>query len=157
MSACARVQVVFSHHFCRILFSRCFHSVFKVFLIVRAVVYLYGLGHAMRAASLSEQNALFRVAPVRFGCSSGWNVSSGSSFRFRRFLSEKGFTVFEYSLTGKDGSCSGFGSWKMVPAVPFPLSVSGETVPTVPVSGSGEVPEPPCLLDGYIYIYRVFP
>ena len=38
---------------------------------------------------------------------------------------------------------SGFGSWKKVPAVPVPRSVSGKTVPTVPVSGSGSVPEPP--------------
>ena len=52
--------------------------------------------------------------------------------------------MFQYSLTGKDGSGSGFGSWKTVPAVPVPLSVSGKTVPTVPVSGSGSVPEPPC-------------
>ena len=52
--------------------------------------------------------------------------------------------MFQYSLTGKKGSGSGFGSWKTVPAVPVPLSVSGKTVPTVPVSGSGSVPEPPC-------------
>ena len=44
-----------------------------------------------------------------------------------------GFSVFQYSLTGKEGS--GFSSWKTVPAVPVPLSVSGKTVPTVPVSG----------------------
>ena len=50
--------------------------------------------------------------------------------------------MFQYSLTGKDSSGSGFGSWKTVPAVPVPLSVSGKTVPTVPVSGSGSVPEP---------------
>ena len=49
--------------------------------------------------------------------------------------------VFQYSLTGKNGS--GFGSGKTGPAVPVPLSVSGKTVPTVPVSGSGSVPEPP--------------
>ena len=53
------------------------------------------------------------------------------------------FSVFQYSLTGKDGSGSGFGSWKTVPAVPVPLSVSGKTVPTVPVSGCSSVPEPP--------------
>ena len=47
----------------------------------------------------------------------------------------------EYSSTGKDGS--GFGSWKTVLAVPVPLSVSGKTVPTVLVPGSGSVPEPP--------------
>ena len=57
---------------------------------------------------------------------------------------------FQYSLTGKDGSGSGFGSWKTVPAVPVPLSVSGKTVPTVPVPGSGSVPEPPCFLSGEI-------
>ena len=50
---------------------------------------------------------------------------------------KKGFPVSQYSLTGKDGS--GFGSWKTVPAVPVPLSVSGKTVPTV----AGSVPEPP--------------
>ena len=89
-----------------------------------------------------------REAPVRFGSVtvSGWNGSSGSGFRFRRFLCKKGFSVFQYILTGKDGSGSGFGSWKTVPAVPVPLSVSGKTVPTVPVSGSGSVPEPPCFL-----------
>ena len=32
--------------------------------------------------------------------------------------------MFQYSLTGKEGSGSGFGSWKTVPAVPVPLSVS---------------------------------
>ena len=73
-----------------------------------------------------------------------WNGSSGSGVRFRRFLCKKGFSVFQYNLAGKDGSGSGFGSWKTVPAVPVPLSVSGKTVPTVPVSGSGSVPEPPC-------------
>ena len=73
----------------------------------------------------------------------GWSGSSGSGFRFRRFLCKKGFSLFQYSLTGKDGSGSGFGSWKTVPAVErVPLSVSGKTVPTVPVPGSGSVPEP---------------
>ena len=51
--------------------------------------------------------------------------------------------MFQYKLTGKDGSGSVFGSSKTVPAVPVPLSVSGKTVPTVLVSGSGPVPEPP--------------
>ena len=50
--------------------------------------------------------------------------------------------MFQHNLTGKDGSSSGFGSWKTVPAVPVPLSVSGITVPTVLVRGSGSVPEP---------------
>ena len=74
-----------------------------------------------------------------------WNGWSGSGFRFRFGSSAKRvFLCFQYSLTGKDGSGSGFGSWKTVPAVPVPLSVSGKTAPTVPVSGSGSVPEPPC-------------
>ena len=74
-----------------------------------------------------------RDASVRFGSVTvrGWNGLSGSGFRFWRFLCKKGFSLFQYSLTGKDGS--GFGSWKTVPAVPVPLSVSGKTVPTVPV------------------------
>ena len=50
--------------------------------------------------------------------------------------------MFQYSLTGKDGSGSGFGSWKTVLAVPVPLSVSGKTVPTVPVPGSSSWEEP---------------
>ena len=87
--------------------------------------------------------AYIRVAPFRFGPVTvrWWNGLSGSGFRFPRFLCKKGFPVFQYSLTAKDGSGSGFGSWKTVPAVPVPLSVSGKTVPTVPVSGS--VPGPP--------------
>ena len=71
--------------------------------------------------------------------------------RFKRFRFsvlavplQKGFSVFPYSLTGKDGSGSGFGSWETVPPVPVPLSVSGKTAPTVPVSGCGSVLEPPC-------------
>ena len=63
----------------------------------------------------------FRMTPVRFGSVTvwGWNGSSGSGFRFWRFLCKKSFSVFQYSLTGKNGSGSGFGSWKTVPAVPF--------------------------------------
>ena len=74
-----------------------------------------------------------RVAPVRFGSVTvwGWKGLIGSGFRFRRFLYKKGLSVFQYIFQGKDGS--GFGSWKTVPAVP--LSVSGKTVLTVPVSG----------------------
>ena len=67
-----------------------------------------------------------REAPVRFGYGLGVE-------RFERFLlCKKGFfSVFQYSLTVKDGSC--FGSWETVLAVPVPLLVSGKTVPTVPV------------------------
>ena len=80
---------------------------------------------------------------VRFGSGLGRE-------RFKRFRvfgsggsSAKRFFCVQYSLTGKNGSGSGFGSWRTVPTVPVPLSVSGKTVPTVPVSGSGSVPEPP--------------
>ena len=88
--------------------------------------------------------AMIREAPVRFGSVTvwGWNGSSGSGFRFRRFLCQKGLSVSQYSFTGKDGFCSGFGSSKTVPAVPVRFSVSRKTVPTVPVSGSGSVPVP---------------
>ena len=41
-------------------------------------------------------------------------------FRLSQFL------CFSTFLKGKDGSGSGFGSWKTVPAVPVPLSVSGK-------------------------------
>ena len=86
-----------------------------------------------------------REASVRFGSRFGGGTvravpvfgSGGSSAKWV-------FLSFQHSLTGKDGSGSGFGSWKTVPAVPVPLSVSGKTVPTVPVPGSGSVPEPPC-------------
>ena len=83
-----------------------------------------------------------RVALVRFGLVTvwGWKGSIGSGFRFRRFLYKKGFSVFQYIFKEKDGS--GFGSRKTVPAVPVPLSVSGKTVLTVPVSSSGSFPEP---------------
>ena len=78
------------------------------------------------------------------------------------------FSVFQRSLTGKDGSGKTLSTiailWlvkaifekraatvevytlispETVPAVPVPLSVSGKTVLMVPVSGSGSVPEPP--------------
>ena len=56
-----------------------------------------------------------------------------------------GWGCIKFGPVGKDGSGSGFGSWKTVPA-PIPLSVSGKSVPTVPVSGYGSVPEPPCTL-----------
>ena len=39
---------------------------------------------------------------------------------------KKVFLCFSTFLTGKDGSGSGFGSWKTVPAVPVPLSVPGK-------------------------------
>ena len=56
----------------------------------------------------------------------------------------RGFFCVSAQFQREDGSSSGFGSWKTVPAVPVPRSVPGKTVPTVPVSGSGSVPGPPC-------------
>ena len=44
--------------------------------------------------------------------------------------------MFQLQIHREDGSGSGFGSWKTVPAVPVPRSVPAKTVPTVPVSGS---------------------
>ena len=65
----------------------------------------------------------------RFGSVTVWegNGSSGSGFRFWRFLCKEGFSsVFQYSLTGKNGSSSGFVSWKTVPAVPVSAFGFGE-------------------------------
>ena len=52
------------------------------------------------------QKHMNRVAPFRFGSVTvwGWNGSTGSGFRFRRFLCKQGFSAFQYSLTAKDGS-----------------------------------------------------
>ena len=78
---------------------------------------------------------LSREAPVRFGSVTVWEGtgSSGSGFRFWRFLCKKGFSVFQYSLTGKNGSGSGFGSWKTVPAVGTSTSFTtlGSSTPKV--------------------------
>ena len=83
---------------------------------------------------------------VRFGY--GLGVERFERFRFSvpAVPLAKRVSVLQHSFTGKDGSGSGFGSWKTVPAVPVPLSVSGKTVLTVPVSGSSLVPEPHCIL-----------
>ena len=82
----------------------------------------------------------FGSVRLRFG---GGTVRAVPGFGSDGSSAKKGFSVFQHSLTGKDGSGSSFGSWKTVPAVPVPLSVSGKTVPTVPVPGSGSVPESP--------------
>ena len=55
-----------------------------------------------------------------------------------------GGTVRAVLVFGSGGSSAKKVVPGTVPAVPVPLSVSGKTVPTVPVSGSGSVPEPPC-------------
>ena len=88
--------------------------------------------------------------PVRFGY--GLGLEQFKRFRFSgpAVPLQKGLSVFQYSLTGKDGS----GSWKTVPAVPVPLSISGKTVPTVLASGSGSVPEPPCNISTLAFLIR---
>ena len=48
-------------------------------------------------------------------------------------LSKEGLLCVSAQFSREDGSGFVFGSWKTVPAVPVPLSVSGKTVPTVPV------------------------
>ena len=106
-------------------------------------------GSSIKSSSKLFTNPIIQGGPgsVRFGY--GLEMERFKRFRFkrfRRFLCKKGLSVFQYSLTGKDGS--GFGSWKTVPAVPVPPSVSGKTVPTVLVSGSGSVPEPCTLIIG---------
>ena len=59
-----------------------------------------------------------RVAPVRFGY--GSFVERFERFRFSvsALSLEKGFPVFQYRLSERDG----FGSWKTVLAVPVPIS-----------------------------------
>ena len=78
----------------------------------------------------------------------GWNGSSGSCSRFRRFLCKRVFLCF--STVSQERT------------VPVPVSVRGKrfrrfrfrfrfrekTVPTVPVSSSGSVPEPPWFYSG---------
>ena len=88
----------------------------------------------------SGAKARFGSVRLRFG---GGTVRAVLVFGSGGSSTKKFF--FLCSLTGSDGSGSGFGSWKTVPAVPVPLSVSGKMVPTVPVSGSGSVPQPPCI------------
>ena len=79
------------------------------------------------------------------------------SVRFGYGLGVEGFERFRFSVLAvplqKGAFCVSvqfnregrfrFRFLKKVPAVPVPLSVSGKTVPTVPVSGPGSVPEPP--------------
>ena len=52
---------------------------------------------------------------------------------FNFWLPKRRFFKVEVQFNRKDCSGSSFGSWKTVPAVPVPLSVSGRTVPVVPV------------------------
>ena len=100
-------------------------------------------GCARTGCNISRQSTQEGPGSVRFGYGSG--VERFERFRFSVPAAplQQRLSLFQYSLTGKDGSGSGCGSRKTVPAVPVPLSVSGKTVPTVPVPGSGSVPEPP--------------
>ena len=100
-------------------------------------------------SELISKNMTFQLqqggpGSVRFGYGLGMERFEPFRFSVLAVPLQRGFSVFQYSLTERDTSGSSFGSWKTVPAVPVPLSVSGKTVPTVPVSGSGSVPGPPC-------------
>ena len=109
--------------------------------------------------TLKSGRPRFGSVRLRFG---GGTVRAVPVFGSGGSSAKMGFSAFQYSLRGKNGSGSGFGSWKTVLAtggctcvrrlcrqktvlaVPVLPSVSGKTVPTVPVPGSGSVPEPPC-------------
>ena len=122
--------------------STVFAAIF-LFLFFLAALYV-GVGVSKWLPPQVSKQPRIREAPVRFGY--GLGVERFERFRFSvpAVPLQKGFVwQLQYSFTGKDGSSSGFGSWKTVPAVPVPLSVSWKTVPTVPVSVSGSVPEPP--------------
>ena len=83
-------------------------------------------------------NPLFQLISgrPRFGSVTvrGWNGSSGSEFWVRRFLCEKGFSVFQYIFKGKDGSGFGHPQTCVYPDVCLGIAhVSGKT----PLSGQG--------------------
>ena len=63
------------------------------------------------------------LIPETTGDATHWQTKflphgASGSFRFWQFLCKTDSSVFQSSLTGKDGS--GFGSWKTVLAVPVP-------------------------------------
>ena len=76
--------------------------------------------------------------PVRFGCGLGMERFERFRFSVLAVLLQKGFFCVSVQFNRK-----GRFRFRFL-AVPVPLSVSGKTVPTVPVSGSGSVPEPYC-------------
>ena len=80
---------------------------------------------------------------VRFGYGLGMERFERFRFSVAAVPLRRGLLCVAVQFNREDGSGSGFGSWKTVPAVPVPRSVPGKTVPTVPVSGSGSVPGPP--------------
>ena len=80
---------------------------------------------------------------LRFGCSLGVERSERFRFSVPAVPLWKGVHLFFNTvLTGTVPVPVPVGSRKT--AVPVPRSVPGKTVPTVPFSGSGSVPEPPC-------------
>ena len=89
---------------------------------------------------MSEKTGWPRFGSVRLRFGDG-TVRAVPVFGSRGSSIRRG--VLCVSVQCSNGSGSGFGSWKTVPAVPVPRSVPGKTVPTVPVSGSGSVPRPP--------------
>ena len=84
------------------------------------------------------------MAPVRFGYGSEMERFERFRFSVPAVPRRRGSLRVSVQFSREDGSGSGFGSWKKVPAVPVSRSVPRKTVPTVPVSGSGSVPGPPC-------------
>ena len=90
---------------------------------------------------LSSEWPRFGSVRLRFG---GGTIRAVPVFGSTGSSTKRVCLCFGTVFIREDGSGSGFGSWKTVPAVPVPLPVSGKTVLTVPVSGSGSVPEPPC-------------
>ena len=82
---------------------------------------------------------------VRFGYGLGMERFERFRFSVPAVPLRRGFLCVSVQFHREDGSGSGFGSWKTVLAVPVPRSVPAKTVPTVPVSGSGSVPAPPCI------------
>ena len=76
-----------------------------------------------------------RVAPVRLRFGYGLGMERFERFRFSvpAVLLRRGCLCFAAQFHREDGSGSGFGSWKTVPAVPVRRSVPAKTVPAVPV------------------------
>ena len=91
---------------------------------------------------MPENTGWPRFGSVRLQFGDG-TVRAVPVFGSRGSSKEGVFLCVSVQFHREDGSGSGFGSWKTVPAVPVLRSVPGKTVPAVPVSGSGSVPGPP--------------
>ena len=87
--------------------------------------------------ALTEAFLLGQGGPgsVRFGYGLGMERLGRFRFSVPAVPLRRGVLCVSVQFHREDGS--GFGSWKTVPAVPGPRSVSAKTVPTVPVLGSG--------------------